>query len=281
MYSLTVENARGEKLELTHNPAFVVVSHDGFDPPDSVVNVTELAGMDGSTFNSAKLDNRQLTITLAINGPAEENRLTLYKYIRQKSPTKFYYKTESRDVFCTGYIQSVQVNFFDKKEIIQISAICPNPYLIGAEENETAFSYVTPLFEFPFTIENPVPFSELVNVTEQTIHNGGDLETGAIITLHAIGAVENPSITNADTGETIEIAAEMSEGDTITINTRRGEKGITLTSGGVTSNIIGYMSADSVLFQFPPGDTAVVLDADTGASNIVVYVNIEEHFGGV
>ena len=77
MYTLIAQNKYGEQLELTRNEAYVIESIEGLDPPDAVINTTRNANTDGSVFNSSYVDNRQITITMAINGPAEANRINL------------------------------------------------------------------------------------------------------------------------------------------------------------------------------------------------------------
>ena len=84
MFTLIAENKYGEQLELTHSEAYVITNIDGIDPPEAVINSTRNAGADGSVFNSAYVDNRVITITLAINAPAELNRINLYKYFKSK-----------------------------------------------------------------------------------------------------------------------------------------------------------------------------------------------------
>lgn len=282
MFSLFVENEYGERLEITHNSAFTIESIDGFDPPDVRINTTEGAGDDGSVFNSARLENRTVSLTIAINSPALDNRHVLYRYFRPKGLTRLYYRTEAREVYCEGYVQQFPVDMFAKKEVAQISILCPNPFLLGVDDSVTRFSYVEDLFEFPFDIESAgESMSELHTVQEETVVNGGDLETGAVIQLHAIGAVVNPSVLYADTGERISISYSVQAGDDIVIDTRKKHKGVKLTRAGVVTNLIGYVSSDSVFFSLRAGDSAIVVDASSGAANLDVTVTVENHFAGV
>lgn len=282
MFSITLENEYGERMELTHNAAYTVESTDGFDPPDAVINTTGGAGVDGSVFNSAHMENRVVTLTIAINSPAEENRLALYRYFKPKARVRFYYKTESRSVYCDGYVQTMPIDYFGKKEIIQVTAVCPNPYLINTQESVTDFSYVEALFEFPFSIgSSGEAFSELHTTQEETVHNDGDLETGALIELHATGAVQYPEVMCADTGEFIKVDINMVAGDSLIINTRKKQKSITLVHAGVSTNVIGDMTPSSTFFQLRAGDSALIVDAQSGAANIETTVTIEGHFAGV
>lgn len=182
MYTLIAENKYGQQMELTHNEAYVIESIEGLDPPDAVINTTRNANADGSVFNSSYVDNRQIIITLAINGPAEANRINLYKYFKNKYPVTLYYKNDTRDVSINGYVQSMQIEFFKKKQIAQITVFCPNPFFNSTSSEMVDFSSIQDLFEFPFSIEESGNLLE-DTMTTQTI-------SGITFTVNDDGAIE-------------------------------------------------------------------------------------------
>lgn len=161
MFSLTVQNKYGEQLELTHNAAYAITEIDGIDPPDAVINTTKNAGADGSVFNSAYVNDRQITITLVVNAPAEVNRLNLYRYFKTKFPVRLYYSNKSRNVYIDGYVQNITVGYFEQKQTVQIVIFCPRPQFNGVNESVQEFATVESLFEFPFEVplsENLLPY---------------------------------------------------------------------------------------------------------------------------
>lgn len=281
MYTLIAENKYGQQMELTHNEAYVIESIDGIDPPDATINTTKNANADGSVFNSSYVNNRQIIITLAINGPAEANRIQLYRYFKNKYPVKLYYKNGTRDVWIEGYVQKTQIEFFQKKQIAQIVVICPQPYFNGIEDSITDFSTVESLFEFPFAIEEPIEFSRILINEETNVVNGGDIDTGALIELRAVGTVVNPAIYNIDTNEYFKITVTMAAGDVIKINTVKKEKSVVLISQGVTTNLIGSLVYGSTWLQFVPGDNTILIDATTTPENMVARLSIVNRFEGV
>ena len=95
MYIAKIENSNGSILELTGNEEnFQIVSITGLHPPEAQINVTTIAGLDGARFNSAKLNTRNLVITLRLNNNPEDNRHLLYKYFRTKEACTFYPKAQ-------------------------------------------------------------------------------------------------------------------------------------------------------------------------------------------
>ena len=282
MFTLICENKYGDQIELTHNEAYDIVEIIGFDPPEATINTTRNAGADGSVYNSSYVNERQITITLVVNAPAEANRINLYKYFKTKFPVRLYYKNETRDVYIDGFVKDVDVGYFDKKQTIQIVIFCPKPMLNANSEDVQDFITVESLFEFPFAIEEAgIPFSEILPYVEKSIINSGDVDTGALIHIKAIGSVVNPKIYDLDTGEHIFINITMAEGDEIIINTHKAEKSVTLVSSGVKTNIIGKFANGSTWFTLIPGDNLFTIGADNYAENMLVTFVVFDQYEGV
>jgi hypothetical protein len=281
MYTLIAQNKYGQQLELTHNEAYVIESIEGLDPPDAVINTTRNANADGSVFNSSYVDNRQITITLAINGPAEDNRINLYKYFKNKYPVRLFYKNNTRNVYIDGYCKTMQIEFFNQKQIAQIVILCPEPFFNGSENEIVDFSSVQSLFEFPFNIETPIPFSEILLEQEKDIINTGDVETGVEIYLRCRGPLTNPIIYNVETNEYFKLTLTMVKGDEVYICTKKKQKTVQLTRNGVTTNIIGQLVSGSTWFTLNPGDNLFMTTADTNPENLDAYCVLTDQFEGV
>lgn len=281
MYTLTATNQYGQEIELTNNDNYSIKSIIGLDPPDGVINTTRNAGQDGSVFNSAYMDNRTITITMAINSPAEVNRLELYKYFKIKQPVRIHFKNRSRDVWIRGYTQSMPIAFFDKKETVQITLLCPEPYFNDVETSVQGLSNVISLFEFPFEIEEPVQFSRLAVGIEKSIINFGDVSIGMKVTIEALGAVTNPVLYNTQTNEFIKLNDTLASGDFVEVSTVPGKKYVRKTSNGTTSSIIGKLAQGSTWIQLVPGDNVFATSATSGSEYIKVTFELTYQYEGV
>lgn len=283
MYTLIVENKYGQQYELTHNSKYEIVSIDGIDPPDSTINTTHNADFDGSTYNSSYMDNRSITITLAINSPAEANRINLYQYFKSKFPVRLLYQNGVRDVYIDGYVQRFDVSYFEKKQVAQITVMCPQPAFNGANANVQAFSTVNPLFTFPFSIpEEGMAFSEILLDVEKSIINYGDVETGVLIDIHAIDTVVTPKVYNVDTSEHIILDKTMVAGDRIQINTIKGQKSVMFYPyDGGSQNIIGKFTQGSTWLQLIPGDNVFTIAATSGVDKMDVTFTMIDQYEGV
>ena len=147
MFTLKVENAKGAILELTHDEGnYQVTSIDGLTPPNANINTSSYANGDGSSFNSSRIPNREIVITVYINGDVQKNRLTLYKYFRNKEWCKIYYQDEDRNVYIEGYVQTLEAPKFVQKQVAQISILCPNPYFKDMETIVQSISKIVKKF---------------------------------------------------------------------------------------------------------------------------------------
>lgn len=286
MYQVSIENSRGQSLQLTGNEQnYQILDIDGLNPPQAQVNLTNIAGMDGAKFNSAKLQTRNLVITVKINGNAEANRIQLYQYFPTKEEVTFYYSNSSRDVFIKGYVNSCEVNPFSQDEQMQISIICPSPYFKAIDEIVTDISNITGLFEFPFSINanEPIPISVYAVNKVTNVINPADIPTGVIIQIEVIDDFDEILIRNTETGDQIELNYEFEAGDRVTINTNSGEKSIRLLRDGVSSNIFGALASGSVFLQLSSGDNFLAYQVDNGANdqNVDIIFSFYSVYRGV
>lgn len=269
MFTLAIENAKGNRLRLTQNPNYSLVSVDGLNPVKANINTAVNANFDGSTFKSSRLQNRNIVIMLAVEGAIETNRIELYKFIKTKEEVTVYVSNGTRDVYIKGRVEDMQIGIFAQKQMVQISIICPNPYFANVDENHEDFSVVNGLFEFPFDIaEEGVPFGEIVVDAEVNIQNRGDVNTGMIVEFKAIGTVVNPAIYNTGTGKFMKLNVTMSDGDVIQINTNKGQKGVLEISGGTVSNILNKLDPTSTWLDLETGDNTMMFTATSGEINL-------------
>ena len=282
MYSLKVENDRGNTLELTKNPNYTVYKIEGLNPPQATINSSVNTTTDGSSINSMRLENRNIVLYMAINGDIEANRINLYKYFPVKKKIKLYFKNNSRDIFIEGVVELIECDLFSSKQVAQISIICPRPYFKAVNSIITMFSDVSKLFSFPFAIsKNGVEVSAITTNQRRSIVNVGDVETGLVIKLFAIGTVVNPVIYDVLKRTYLKLNFTMLTSDTLVINTNVGEKSVELIRDGVSHNALGYMSQDSTWFTLEAGDNVFTYDCDSGNSNLQLTFTTPILYSGV
>lgn len=266
MFNMILENKDGKQLTFGAGSPFTIAEFKGLNPPSATINTNTTATLDGGMYNSSKLQMRSINIAFAIETDAEANRLTVYSVIQPKMPLRIYYQSELLDVFIDGYVESLEVPHFDKKQIVTASILCPFPYLKGAQEVVNELSSVTPLFHFPFasTADKELVFGEIDTLTSVELENAGSVQTGLTIEIYAKRPVSDPIIFNYITKEFMSIDIDMETGDLITITTGQGNKAITLMRDGVATNIYNLLSKNSTWLQLDIGGGVFVYEVGEG-----------------
>ena len=285
MYSLILENAAGNRLTFNQiGSPFTITDIDGLNPPSAQINVNDLALIDGSKYNSAKLEARTINLAFAIEYEAEKNRIAVYKVLKSKQYIKLYYKSQYRNVFIEGYISDINIEYFNMKQVVTVSILCPDPYLRTAQEVIQDLSATIGLFHFPFysPVTPEIVFGYIDPTVSVVVENNGDFECGLIFTLTASDTVSDPTIFDYQTGEYIGIEFTFQAGDVVTIDTRKGYKTVTLLRGGVTSNIFNTLISGITWLQLSLNGSVYVYSVGSG-TNADLQVTIQHYdlFEGV
>lgn len=293
--AFTVINQLGESLrvELTKPKAsgFRVDDIRGLTPPKATINTSKISTLDGTVFNSAQIEGRNIVLTLGLLSvnTVEEARLKSYRYFPIKGEVSLVIETANRTALATGWVESNEPVMFAKECQTTISIVCPDAYMLDASEDNTVsadFYGQESGFEFPFSNESlTTPLIELgsiVAIATKILNYPGDGEVGMTISIHALGPATNIVVYNVRTNESIRIDTDrlaamigsgIIAGDHIVINTQKGNKGITLYRGTAQYNILNALDRNVNWLVLRKGPNELTYDALTGSVNL--QVNIE------
>lgn len=303
--SFTITNYLGESitLEMTRpeTSGFAIKSVSGLGPPKANINMTDTSTDDGSLFNSARASNRNIVFELIFvdndkRESIEELRHKTYKFFPLKKEVTIVVKTTNRMVQTVGYVESNEPNIFSSMEGAQISILCPNSYFYSVDSfglvNKN-FSNVTPLFSFPFSNasleERLISFGSIEVVPSETVSYDGDVETGVIIRMRAMGSVYNIKVHNITTGESMRVdttklqtilGSNIQAGDYITINTNKGSKSIVLTRNGTSLNILNCLDKNTPWISLVKGENEFLIEADN-VENLMISIQHKIVYEGV
>lgn len=275
MFTLKIENSAGDIVELTHDTGnYAVIGISGLTPPPTNINTATSGIADGTFFNSARVSQRNIVITIVLRGDIEGNRQYLYRVFPRKTPCTIYFANKNRNVKIQGYVETLEGDLFVKQEQMQISIICPRPYFEDLQYIYGEISTTLKLFEFPFSIVTPIPFSEVLDNPLATIVNDGDVQSGMTMTIGISGSVTGLTIYNTTTQQYFGLDYSFLDQDTITLCTISGQLSVTLTRGGVSSNLLNYITAGSEWLKLAIGENDLTYTT-TNASNDDVDVIIQ------
>lgn len=298
--SITVTNHLGDTLtmELTRPElsGLIVKSVTGLGPPKATINTTEIATLDGASYNGARANSRNIVLSLVMFGNSAENsRHLTYKYFPVKKRVRLDITTDVRTCYTYGYVESNEPDIFSAQESAQISILCPDPFFYSGNGSESIiFSGIAPMFEFPFMndslTENLLIMSEILRIRSKTIFYNGDVDIGMLITIHATDKAKNITIYNITTQERIIIDTDViktitgldyDKGDDIIISTVTGQKYARLLRGGVYTNIINAIDKSSDWPIVYKGENTFAYMAESGVDDIELSLTYIPTYEGV
>lgn len=281
MFTLKITNFKGETFELSHDYRnYAVIGVQGLTYPAASVNTSSGGAVDGSFYNSTRVEQRNIVIDIIIQGDIETNRARLYRVFPIKKPCTVWFENKNRSVKIEGYVEIVESDLFTERQQVQISLICPRPYFEAAEAIVTELSQIVRRFEFPFDISEPIPVSEIVETATATVNNSGDVECGFVLAATFTGSASGLTIYNTTTGKQFGLAYTFQASDILELSTVSGDMHVTLTRGGTEINLLNYVTAASEWFRLALGDNDFAFTA-TGSLNIDIEIAASLLYGGV
>lgn len=299
--SIKVTNPKGESLvlDLFHpeKSGLIVRSISGLGPPKANINSTDLATADGALYSSARASTRNIVFNLQFMfAPTiEDSRQLTYKYFPLKKLVKIEVETDNRSLETSGYVESNSPDIFSREETTQISIVCLDPFFYDPNPSVTQFATVTPTFEFPFsnesTSEDLIEFGTINLDTRSTIDYVGDVDTGVLITIHALGSVSGSlTIYNVETQEKMVIdlakiktliGKDYGSGDDIIISTVSGDKYVQVLHDGKYTNAIAAIEKLADWFQVSVGRNIFNFTVTKGIENLVMSFSYRNAYGGI
>lgn len=283
MFSLKIENAKGEIFELTHDTQnYAIIGIEGLTPPPTVVNTSTGGTLDGTFHNSSRLEQRNIVITIHLRGDIEGNRQKLYKVFNLKKPCKVYFRNENRNVKIKAYVETIEGDLFENGETIQISLICPRPYFEDAATIYTELSKTIKLFEFPFSLEQPEEMASITDYPQCVVHNTGDVESGFVATIQLDAAVTDLNIFNTTKQEKMSFGYEFAANDEIIISTVSGDMFARLIRNGAEINLLNYIKSGSTWLKLDIGENLFTFSVTSGSvDDVWITFETANLYGGV
>jgi len=298
---ITNPDGQSHKMILT-NPersgGLAIFRIEGLGPANATINTTDLAVGDGAFFNSARIQKRNITLTIKpmFAPTVEDARLLVYRFFPTGRRIKLEFQTRNRLVETYGFVETNTPEIFSKQQTIQISVVCPDPFFYALGMGHSVFTGVQPMFEFPFSneslTEDLLIMGDIVFDNRADVLYEGDADTGITITVTMLGPLLGGTIQifNVLTQETMTINAsrvtaitgqQLALNDQIIITTTRGRRGVQLLRQGIFYNIIGALDRGANWFQLTPGDNVFTFDTSNEADALIMRFDYQIAFRGI
>lgn len=305
-----IVNDLDERLKLDlydqEESGMIIKSIDGLGPAKADVNTSKRAGGDGEYYTSSRLQKRNIVMTLIFleQPDIETVRRKMYRFLAPKRQIIFQVRTDHREMYCVGCVESNEPTIFSEQESAQVSIICADPYFYSLNLQETEFSGVDDGFEFPFSneslIEDKIELGAIKRNIIEDIYYDGEYRVGVAIYITANADVDGTlNIFNLTTYEQVNIDLHkivttvddetvygLKTGDKLIFCSETGSKGLTLVRSETTMNVITALGKPVYWFQLQNGynrmayqvfDTSgeqIEADIDFAVSNRVAYEGV-------
>lgn len=115
------------------------------------------------------------------------------------------------------------------------------------------------------------------------VENHGESETGCEIVINVLEDFDAIKIVDTQTGDAFEVDYSFATGDTLVINTVKGQKAVYNIRGGEITNIFAYMVMGSTFFQLRPGANTftILIDGVENPSAAKAFFGYYNQYRGV
>lgn len=206
----------------------------GLLPPAANLFIGEYS-RDGGYYQGRRVADRNVVITFDLNpNPALGETVSglremLYKAFMDPLVDAEYVKINLHDDsgrirYLVGYVENFDGEVFDVETAVQISIMCPDPYI--RDQTETNLTNITGWTTVPFTYQ-------------------GTARTGFVTTIKLVGNTSTLTLDN--NGKTMVFNRNFVTNDVVTISTVPGDRYARLTpaAGGATVSILSSLTPAS------------------------------------
>lgn len=207
-----------------------------------------------------------------------------------------YLKKQIRDIFApfvTGRL-TIAGKYYCDCEVSRCPAIsaadlwptfsfdlyCPSPYWSSVAETSTSSQKSAGTFTLPVCYD-----SHQYGTRSQTdylaIKNAGLKTQDFTLTLTAHGDVENPGVTDTNSGESLKFNAVLAEDEQIKVYRENGVLYVVQVRDGVEYNAFSTLDESSDLFTLDHGDVTWMRTADSGADKLVMDIDFSAAFASL
>lgn len=287
---------RSDGREMTLGDGTWRIPNDGLEnwanlPYD--VSKVEIPSYDGALVTSKRVNSVDRSVRAVVASPSdnEKQRRLAISFFNPKHTFKCYLTYMGRTRWCEGELYGFKASEGNIGESVQvdITLLCPNPYLQSVEDFGKDIAETVPAFGFPFM--SPLPVSDgsvngmvsgfivgrrvFQRVVE--ISNDGDVPSGMVVTIRCDGDIVNPMVKIGD--GVVALKTSLIKDDVVILNASSRPPTIMLNG----KNAMHLLDRKSNILDMVigVGDTTIEYSADSGEQFMHVVVRYNKQYLGV
>lgn len=267
----------GKSIAFFSKPGSVlwITSIVGASGNDVAISEAQGARQTGSTIGSQSVQPKDITVNGAALAAAEANRRGILACVLPGVSGRLTVVQNGESWYIEG-VPKRTPDFSDGSivQAFQFVLHCPYPYWRSTAGGSTQVAGLAKLFRFPCSLAGTWYISKYSESLFTVVENEGALamEFDAVFT--ASSEVTDPELYHVERGTYIKLNKVMAAGETITVSTAYGRKGVMLRlADGTLANGFKYLDVGSDLnMQMDPGANTIRCDAANNREGLSVKI---------
>lgn len=270
----------GGTFNLTDNEYCWLTNVDGMTTAATDISAVVIGGIDGDQINNIQAQPRGIIFDLRVKQHVnvEEAKRAVLEIVKLKQSCKLQWTQNNRTLTIGGVVDAVTMPRFNNQVTMQISIHCAVPFWEDLNDILSEISEAIDLFYFTdeyddmlYFPEAGIAFGEYDFSRTRTFYNAGDVSIGMTIEVLAVKTVTNPIIYDQN-GNFFGVGygsktVTMYAGDVMIINTRKGEKSVTL--NGVSQ--LDKIKPRSTWLQLDAGENEFSINSDDSDTDNMIF----------
>ena len=256
------------------NPMWIT-SISGASGNDISISEAQGAGQTGSTIGSQSVQPRSLTVNGAVLRDAEANRRNILACVLPGASGRLTVAQGGESWYIEG-VPKRTPDFSDGSIVqsFQFVLHCPYPYWRSTADGSARIAGLTRLFQFPCSLAGTWYISKYTESLFTVVKNEGAIAMEFEVIFTATSEVTDPELYHVERGTYIKLNKVMAAGETITVSTAYGRKGVTLRlADGTKANGFRYLEVGSDLdMQMDPGTNTLRSNAANNREGLTVQI---------
>ena len=291
MQKLTYINLRGEQLEMSSSPPYILHRLNGVEPTELQKTTTRGAMQQGETTRAILRNARIVDATLSIRQDARRDMymaraeaaslLALSACFDGEEMGRLIYENDAGTWWTYAVPETVMSGGSRARDNLldmQMAFHCDSPYWFSLDEDYITLQMGDGSFELPFSF--PIRFGR--RDFSQTARNAGAVDAPVRITIEGTG--EMPTLYNHTTGARITVARVIARGEQLIIDTDPTHLTVKVAdASGQEENAFGYLDASLAItaFGLRPGDNLIEYAPSVVSNESRVTLRWHKRYEGV
>lgn len=248
---------------------YIIEEIEGLDPVKATLVSSSFAQMDGSQYQAARRENRDIRLRLGLEPDFVTTtvwglRRRLYEFFMPKSRVNLrFFLSSGLTVDISGRVESFDTPLFTKEPAVDITLVCFDP-------------------DFYDPTVATVSGNTTAGTTETLINYEGSVDTGLLFTLNVNRDLSAFSFYHRPPDGSLrqlDFAASLVNADVLTINTVPGAKEVSRVRSGTKTSSLYAVSAYSNWITLAPGANYIRLYAEGAA--VPFTIDYTNKYGGL